>query len=75
MMKKKDDDKNEGVKSKTPTKMKISPKKELHASSISEKTFTPKTGTTPTALKTSPKKPEVSHADDLSDQRKKNLSI
>lgn len=71
MMKKKDDDKNEGVKSKTPTKMKISPKKEPHASSISEKTFTPKTGTTPTALKTSPKKPEVSHTDDLSDQRKK----
>ncbi|XP_013131181.1 replication factor C subunit 1 [Oreochromis niloticus] len=75
MMKKKDDDKNEGVKSKTPTKMKISPKKEPHASSISEKTFTPKTGTTPTALKTSPKKPEsTSTSPDDQEKKKANSS-
>ncbi|XP_006787317.1 replication factor C subunit 1 [Neolamprologus brichardi] len=75
MMKKKDDDKNEGVKSKTPTKMKISPKKEPHASSISEKTFTPKTGTTPTTLKTSPKKPEsTSTSPDDQEKKKANSS-
>ncbi|XP_042079308.1 replication factor C subunit 1 [Haplochromis burtoni] len=75
MMKKKDDDKKEGVKSKTPTKMKISPKKEPHASSISEKTFTPKTGTTPTALKTSPKKPEsTSTSPDDQEKKKANSS-
>ena len=62
MLKKKDDEKDEGAKSKTPispTKIKISPKKEPLASVSSDKKFTPKTGTTPTALKTSPKKPEV----------------
>ncbi|KAM4750984.1 LOW QUALITY PROTEIN: replication factor C subunit 1 [Anableps anableps] len=61
MMKKRDEVKDEGAKSKTPTspvKNKISPKKEPHTSSISDMKFTPKAGTTPTALKTSPKKPE-----------------
>ncbi|XP_032418854.1 replication factor C subunit 1 isoform X2 [Xiphophorus hellerii] len=61
MMKKRDEAKDEGAKSKTPTsprKNKISPKKEPRASSISDMKFTPKAGTTPTALKTSPKKPE-----------------
>lgn len=62
MMKKRDEAKDEGATSKTPTsprKNKISPKKEPRASSISDMKFTPKAGTTPTALKTSPKKPEV----------------
>lgn len=62
MMKKRDEAKDEGAKSKTatsPRKNRISPKKEPRASSISDMKFTPKAGTTPTALKTSPKKPEV----------------
>lgn len=62
MMKKRDEDKDVGTKSKThisPTKIKTSPRKEPLTSSRSDMKFTPKTGTTPTALKTSPKKPEV----------------
>ncbi|KAF0037435.1 hypothetical protein F2P81_010309 [Scophthalmus maximus] len=62
MMKKRDQEKDAGPKSKTPmispTKIKTSPRKEPIASSSSDVKFTPKTGTTPTALKTSPKKPE-----------------
>lgn len=67
MMKKRDEERNEGQKSKTPltpTKIKISPKKEPVTSSISDMKFTPKTGTTPTAVKISPKKPEVSRLND-----------
>lgn len=67
MMKKRDQEKDAGPKSKTPmispTKIKTSPRKEPIASSSSDVKFTPKTGTTPTALKTSPKKPEVSFVD------------
>lgn len=62
-MKKKDDERDERPKSKTsasPRKVQISPKKEPLTSSVSDKTFTP------TALKTSPKKTVVSHADALS---------
>ncbi len=65
MMKKKEEERDEGPKSKTPispTKMKFSPKKEPLSSSSSDMKFTPKTGTTPIAVKTSPKKPEVSEA-------------
>lgn len=65
MMKKRDEERNEGQKSKTPlspAKIKISPKKEP-VTSISDMKFTPKTGTTPTAVKISPKKPEVSRLD------------
>ncbi|KAM9857419.1 replication factor C subunit 1 [Aulostomus maculatus] len=61
MMKQKDEEKYRGAMSKTPntpTKMKISPKKEPIASPNSDKKFTPKPGTTPTALKVSPRKPE-----------------
>ncbi|KAM4584630.1 replication factor C subunit 1 isoform 2-T2 [Odontesthes bonariensis] len=72
LMKKKD----EGPKSKapaSPTKMKISPKKEPIASSSSDKKFTPKTVTTPTAVKTSPKKPEsTSTSPDDAEKKKGN---
>lgn len=57
MMKKKDEEKAMQPKSKNhipPTK--ISPKKEPLASPMK---FTPKTGSSPTAVKTSPKKPKV----------------
>lgn len=74
MMKKKD----EGTSSKTPAsviKIEISPKKEPLPSSISEKKFTPKAGTTPTALKTSPKKPEgTSTSPSDSEKKKANTS-
>lgn len=77
IMKKKDEEK-ERSKSKlniSPTKMKISPKKEAISSSISEKKFTPKAGTTPTALKPSPKKPEgTSTSPDDAEKRKANTS-
>lgn len=74
MLKKKDDEKDEGAKSKTPispTKIKISPKKEPLASVSSDKKFTPKTGTTPTALKTSPKKPESTSTSPNDAEKKK----
>lgn len=62
MMKKKAEERHEGLKSKTlisPSKIKISPKKEPIASSSSSMTFTPREGTTAKTIKTSPKKPEV----------------
>lgn len=62
-MKRKEEEKSAGPRSKTansPSKMKFSPKKEPLGSSSTGEKFTPKAGTTPTALKTSPKKPEVS---------------
>ncbi|XP_076584285.1 replication factor C subunit 1 isoform X1 [Chaetodon auriga] len=78
MMKKRDEERDEGPKSKTPispTKIKISPKKEPLASSSSDRKFTPKTGTTPTALKTSPKKAEsTSTSPDDEGKRKANAS-
>ncbi|XP_069022905.1 replication factor C subunit 1 [Embiotoca jacksoni] len=76
LLKKKNEARDEWPKSKTPTsptKMKISPKKEPVASPISYKKFTPKTGTTPTALKTSPKKPE-STSTSPDDSEKKRIS-
>lgn len=63
MMKKRDEEKDEGLKSKmplSPTTKKISPKKEPLASSSSDKMLTPKTGVASTAVKISSKKPEVS---------------
>ncbi|XP_047221086.1 replication factor C subunit 1 [Girardinichthys multiradiatus] len=78
MMKKRDEVKDEGVKSKTPTspmKNKISPKKEPRASSISDMKFTPKTGTTSTAPTTSPKKPEsTSTSPDDAEKKKMHSS-
>ncbi|XP_071360428.1 replication factor C subunit 1 [Trachinotus anak] len=78
MMKKKDEEKDVGSKSKTPispTKMKTSPRKEPLTSSSSDMKFTPKTGTTPTALKTSPKKPEsTSTSPDDAEKKKVNSS-
>lgn len=59
-MKKEQEERDVSSKSKTiisPSKIKISPKKEPLASPSYEKKFTPKTETT---VKTSPKKPEVS---------------
>ncbi|XP_060883556.1 replication factor C subunit 1 [Labrus mixtus] len=61
MMKKKAEERGEASKGKTlisPSKIKISPKKEPIASCSSNMKFTPKAGTTPTSIKTSPKKPE-----------------
>ncbi|MEQ2290863.1 hypothetical protein AMECASPLE_007285 [Ameca splendens] len=78
MMKKRDEVKDEGAKSKTPTspmKNKISPKKEPRASSISDMKFTPKTGTTPTAPKTSPKKPESTSTSPDDAEKKKMHSL
>ncbi|XP_035492018.2 replication factor C subunit 1 isoform X2 [Scophthalmus maximus] len=77
MMKKRDQEKDAGPKSKTPmispTKIKTSPRKEPIASSSSDVKFTPKTGTTPTALKTSPKKPEsTSTSPDDAEKKKVN---
>ncbi|XP_070684271.1 replication factor C subunit 1 [Pempheris klunzingeri] len=78
MMKKKEQERDEGTKSKTsfsPTKIKISPKKEPLASTSSDKKFTPKTGTTPTAVKISPKKPEsTSTSPDDPEKKKANAS-
>ncbi|XP_059194050.1 replication factor C subunit 1 [Centropristis striata] len=72
MMKKKEEERDKGPKGKTPispTKIKISPKKEPIASPISETKFTPKTGTT---VKTSPKKPEsTSTSPDNPEEKKK----
>uniref|UniRef100_A0AAQ5YH70 Replication factor C subunit 1 n=1 Tax=Amphiprion ocellaris TaxID=80972 RepID=A0AAQ5YH70_AMPOC len=65
---KKDQVKDKGTTSKTPTS-------EPLPSSISEKKFTPKAGTTPTALKTSPKKPEsTSTSPDDAEKKKINTS-
>ncbi|MED6266934.1 hypothetical protein CHARACLAT_007110 [Characodon lateralis] len=78
MMKKRDEVKDKGVKSKTPTapmKNNISPKKEPCASSISDMKFTPKTGTTPTAPKTSPKKPESTSTSPDDAEKKKMHSL
>ncbi|XP_038569412.1 replication factor C subunit 1 [Micropterus salmoides] len=78
VMKKKDEERDEGPKSKTPvslTKMKISPKKEPLASPSSDKKFTPKTGTTPATVKISPKKPEsTSVSPDDAEKKKGNSS-
>nr|XP_046269466.1 replication factor C subunit 1 isoform X2 [Scatophagus argus] len=78
MMKKKDEERGNGLKSKTPdspAKMKISPKKEPLASLSSDKKFTPKTGSTPTRVKTSPKKPEsTSTSPDDAEKKKVNAS-
>ncbi|XP_061566368.1 replication factor C subunit 1 isoform X2 [Cololabis saira] len=71
MMKKKD----EGTKTKTgtsPIKVSFSPKKESPASPISK--FTPKMATTPTALKTSPKKPESTNTSPEDAERKKKVN-
>ncbi|XP_026215729.1 LOW QUALITY PROTEIN: replication factor C subunit 1 [Anabas testudineus] len=72
MMKKKNEERDEGSKNKTgasPKKEKISPKKEPHTSAISNKTFTP------TALKTSPiKKESTSTSPDDSEKKKGNSS-
>ncbi|XP_015252568.1 PREDICTED: replication factor C subunit 1 [Cyprinodon variegatus] len=78
MMKKRDEEKDEGAKSKalnSPIKNRISPKKEPKASSISDVKFTPKTGTTPTALKTSPKKPESTSTSPEDAEKKKMHSL
>ncbi|KAG7241298.1 hypothetical protein INR49_025816, partial [Caranx melampygus] len=78
MMKKRDEDKDVGTKSKTsisPTKIKTSPRKEPLTSSSSDMKFTPKTGTTPTALKTSPKKPESTSTSPDDAEKKKGNSI
>ncbi|XP_049900484.1 replication factor C subunit 1 [Epinephelus moara] len=77
MMKKKEET-DEEPKSKTPispTKIKISPKKEPIASSSSDKKLTPKVGITPITVKTSPKKPEsTSTSPDNAEKRKINAS-
>uniref|UniRef100_A0A8D0A495 Replication factor C subunit 1 n=1 Tax=Sander lucioperca TaxID=283035 RepID=A0A8D0A495_SANLU len=76
MMKKKEEEREERPKSKTPispTKIKLSPKSEPLPLSNSNKRFTPKTGTTPTTVKTSPKKPEsTSTSPDDSEKKKVN---
>lgn len=73
MMKKKEEDRDEGPKSKTanlPTKIEISPKKEPLDPPSPGKKFTPKTGTT---VKTSPKKPEsTSTSPDDAEKKKGN---
>ncbi|KAK2817008.1 hypothetical protein Q5P01_025199 [Channa striata] len=72
MLKKKDDERGEGQKSKTsasPRKIKVSPKKEPLTPSSLEKTFSP------TALKISPKKPEsTSTSPDDAEKKKTNTS-
>ncbi|XP_033947135.1 replication factor C subunit 1-like [Pseudochaenichthys georgianus] len=76
-MKKEQEERDVSSKSKTiisPSKIKISPKKEPLASPSYEKKFTPKTGTT---VKTSPKKPEVSKSTSTSPddaEKKKNTA-
>lgn len=78
MMKKRDEVKDEGAQSKklsSPIKNKISPKKEPRASSISDMKFTPKAGTTPTALKASPKKPESTSTSPDDAEKKKMHSL
>ncbi|XP_034713970.1 replication factor C subunit 1 isoform X2 [Etheostoma cragini] len=76
MMKKKEEEREERPKSKTPispTKIKLSPKKEPISLSNSGQRFTPKTETTPTAVKTSPRKPEsTSVSPDDSEKKKVN---
>lgn len=60
LMKKRDEERDEPLKSKrtsSPTKMKISPKKELITSSNQDKKV--KSEATSNAVKISPKKPEV----------------
>uniref|UniRef100_A0A4W6BMT4 Replication factor C subunit 1 n=1 Tax=Lates calcarifer TaxID=8187 RepID=A0A4W6BMT4_LATCA len=61
---------------KNPTPAKASSKLALMKKKDEEKDFTPKTGTTPTALKTSPKKPEVSFSTSTSpdDAEKKKVN-
>ncbi|KAL7404027.1 hypothetical protein ABVT39_008669 [Epinephelus coioides] len=77
MMKKKEET-DEEPKSKTtisPTKIKVSPKKEPIASSSSDKKLTPKVGITPITVKISPKKPEsTSTSPDNAEKRKINAS-
>lgn len=66
ILKKKTDDR--GATSRTnlsPTKQKVSPKKEPLAVSSSDKKLTSKMETSPTALKTSPKKPVVRRSDGI----------
>ncbi|KAM9315001.1 replication factor C subunit 1 isoform 2-T2 [Pholidichthys leucotaenia] len=70
-MKRKDEEKKEEAKTKTPTKMKVSPKKEPMASSISEMKFTPKTGRAPDVPETSPKKPESANTSPSDAEKKK----
>ncbi|XP_028302099.1 replication factor C subunit 1 isoform X2 [Gouania willdenowi] len=73
LMKKRDEVKEEKT-SKTitsPSKMMISPKKEAPSTSSSGVKFTPKTGNTPTALKTSPKKPESTNTSPNGVEKKK----
>ncbi|KAA8594839.1 hypothetical protein FQN60_011974, partial [Etheostoma spectabile] len=76
MMKKKEEEREERPKSKTPispTKIKLSPKNEPLPLPNSGQRFTPKTETTPTTLKTSPKKPEsTSVSPDDSEKKKVN---
>ncbi|KAM3623637.1 uncharacterized protein V6R79_013588 [Siganus canaliculatus] len=78
MMKKKDEERDVGLKSKTPVsplKKKVSPKKEPLASPISDVKFTPKTATTPTAVKTSPMKPQsTSTSPEDAEKKKGNAS-
>ncbi|XP_035992826.1 replication factor C subunit 1 isoform X2 [Fundulus heteroclitus] len=78
LMKRRADGKEEGAGSKTPTspfKAKVSPKKEPRAPSISETKFTPKSGTTPAALKASPKKPESTSTSPEDADKKKMHSM
>ncbi|XP_042340871.1 replication factor C subunit 1 isoform X2 [Plectropomus leopardus] len=79
IMKKKEEERDEGPKGKTPispAKIKISPKKEPIASASIDKNLTPKTGTTPITVKTSPKKPEMSKSTSTSpdDAEKKKIN-
>uniref|UniRef100_A0A1A7YJX8 Replication factor C subunit 1 n=1 Tax=Iconisemion striatum TaxID=60296 RepID=A0A1A7YJX8_9TELE len=64
MMKKRDEEKQEGPTNKTPKKNKTSPKREPKTSPISDVKFTPKPGMTPTERKTSPKKAENTSPED-----------
>ncbi|XP_013887906.1 replication factor C subunit 1 isoform X2 [Austrofundulus limnaeus] len=71
MMMKNDEAKEQGAKKKTPTKNKISPKKEPLTSPVSDMKFTPKTGTPRTEPKTSPRKPEVTSISPEDAEKKK----
>uniref|UniRef100_A0A8C3B0Q3 Replication factor C subunit 1 n=1 Tax=Cyclopterus lumpus TaxID=8103 RepID=A0A8C3B0Q3_CYCLU len=74
MMKKKKEEQDDGSKGKmpaSPTKMLISPKKEPLASPSSVKKVTPKTGSAPATVKTSPEKPESTSTSPEDAEKKK----
>ncbi|CAG5939388.1 unnamed protein product [Menidia menidia] len=74
MMKKREELRDGEPKSKTPTTVKSSPKKEPVTSSGPDKKLTPKAGTTPAGLKTSPKKPENTSISPEDAEKKKGNS-